>query len=432
MSEDIVAGSKGVGWSLDLIQAPTQMLRELERRPFFSFMNCVPLYSSRDLTKAGDIITAFNGVSNLLAKSLGGPLLFGLPTSHFDLALLWEPTGKTKLRNLGSQRIRKDAEERELEFPSWSWCGWMGAQIEYRPQTLEGCLLDAHEFLMKHTWIRWYVRDGWGKLRPLWDRAKAMPTAAEEVESRWRGYAADRGRETRRRAPVKYEASDESSSSSSSPRRSVRIYLGPDEPTTDEYGRCPPPDQQDSGTSNHGSSTFGYPSKFRQTIPQSPYRVLMTCYTHKPDSQFPDQPLLQFWTWSTFLRLVSRDEVDQSLGLGLTRLDIHDEVGDWCGSIVLNKDWVQERKDRLSHDFDGSRYEFIAISHAKAFTDKECTVWTYYVPSERDQSEWELYYVLLVERGNHGTLRRVALGKVFQMAFHHAGFKTKWKEIILG
>lgn len=73
------------------------------------------------------------------------------------------------------------------------------------------------------------------------------------------------------------------------------------------------------------------------------------------------------------------------------------------------------------------RHEFIAISDALRFSDRECPIWTYYIPKEREESEWDVYYVLLIQY-RVDTWKRVGLGKVFKEAF--AG--SEWKEIILG
>jgi hypothetical protein len=62
---------------------------------------------------------------------------------------------------------------------------------------------------------------------------------------------------------------------------------------------------------------------------------------------------------------------------------------------------------------------------------EECDVWTYYVPKERENSEWDLYYVLLVEQKDM-IWYRVALGKVFKAAFNNAVMGKRWREIILG
>lgn len=75
----------------------------------------------------------------------------------------------------------------DTEFPSWSWSGWMGGEIEYRTDMIEGCIINAKEWLTHHTWILWHFRDYHGNLRPLWDREIQKEDLSEET--RWRGYA---------------------------------------------------------------------------------------------------------------------------------------------------------------------------------------------------------------------------------------------------
>src|ERR1700761_7849973 len=102
MSEDIVTEQKlsrdehnnlisTASWSIELVQAPLQLLHQLETRSFRVYMTCMELYTDRVLSKPKDILAAFNGMSNLIGKAMGSPLLFGLPSSHFDLSLLWQP-----------------------------------------------------------------------------------------------------------------------------------------------------------------------------------------------------------------------------------------------------------------------------------------------------------------------------------------------------
>lgn len=74
------------------------------------------------------------------------------------------------------------------------------------------------------------------------------------------------------------------------------------------------------------------------------------------------------------------------------------------------------------------KLEFIAISEAMKFSTTECETWNYYIPKERDQSEWDLFYMLLIERKDE-KWERVGLGKVFKEAFMRT---AKWKEIMLG
>ncbi|KAI9853965.1 MAG: hypothetical protein M1813_001609 [Trichoglossum hirsutum] len=374
MSEDITAEQKDAGWSIELVHAPLQMLHELESRAFRVYTVCVELYTSRILGRPEDILAAFQGMSNLIGKALGNPLLFGLPSSHFDLALLWEPQDAPKCRK-SIDRV----DVHGMDFPSWSWCGWMGTAMGYKKSTIEGCLSDAHQWLTEHTWIIWYIRDGHGSLRPVWNGAKCVDN--HDINSRWRGYGA-----------------------------TVRG----DDSHYDSYGRFLRPE------------FLGLPrSNFYRTLPDYPFCVSMAEPDADYEKQFPDQRFLQFWTWSAFLRLIPHKQSPHSnLGKDLRRYDIADYTGDWCGTIVLDRDWGKDQPP-------GAEHEFVAISEAKDFTQEENDSWTYYIPKEKEQSEWDLYYVLLVEH-HRGIARRVGLGKVFKEAFFNPCLPGRqWKEFIL-
>jgi hypothetical protein len=113
------------------------------------------------------------------------------------------------------------------------------------------------------------------------------------------------------------------------------------------------------------------------------------------------------------------------MGKGTSRYDIADYTGDWCGTIVLDQEWGAKQAP-------GSKHEFVAISEAKNFTSEENDIWTYYIPKEKEQSEWDLYYVLLVKHKGH-IAYRVGLGKVFKEAFSNSCLPgTEWEEFILG
>jgi hypothetical protein len=153
--------------------------------------------------------------------------------------------------------------------------------------------------------------------------------------------------------------------------------------------------------------------------------VIREKYYSQDGSEVQYRPILQFWTWRTELHVATREPSNETVlknsTSGMCQCDIVDKEGDWCGSIVLAKKWILERE--------GSLLPFVAISDAKAFTKQECPVWTYYIPKGRDESEWDLYYVLLLERNaERGVWERAGLGKVFQAAFRE---KT-WDEIKLG
>lgn len=137
---------------------------------------------------------------------------------------------------------------------------------------------------------------------------------------------------------------------------------------------------------------------------------------------------MQFWSWSAYLRLTEHrltNSPSKPLGKDLKRYGITDYKGDWCGTIVLD---VRREKDFES----GGEYKFIAISEAKEFSREEYNGWVYYISKEREQSEWDLYYVLLIEVKDE-IAYRVGLGKVYKEAFENScREEKKWEEFILG
>ncbi|KAF2222159.1 heterokaryon incompatibility protein-domain-containing protein [Elsinoe ampelina] len=545
MLEDIIAEPRGRGWSLDLVNVPSQLTRDLKSRPFFVYTQCIGLYSARQLTKEEDILAAFTGVENMLSRYLNGPLAFGLPTSHFDLALLWDSISPAKRRWV-TEGKQDELSRKRSEFPSWSWCGWSDAKMVYKTELMQDVEGDVHSWLTEHTWIKWYIRDGNGYLRPLWKSSDIGSTKEHlQTDARWVGYTEgrrerrhDRSRDSsherprsrsrsaelherrhRRRGSGASIASRERANDTSAQednffhrdtygrnyyhtvgdvQRNVQEDAQPQDtyhtvyyerPADDPYYPRPPqnpynhePHQQrpgvaahiyspgrrevereyypprpryssppanrerdiiiyrrgrnepdDYGRVDHSSSMRGgLCDDFYITIPESPYTVKTAPYRRKPDKEFPDYPILQFWTWSAHLRIAKsrRHDTDQQDPTKLHQYDIHDEAGDWCGTILLDPQWVSGWEVVNGESIEGSKHEFLALSDAKRFTDKECETWTYYIPKERTQSEWDLYYVLLVSR-NQLFWQRVALGKVFKTALDNGEPRKMWKEIVL-
>ncbi|KAF6239228.1 hypothetical protein HO173_002489 [Letharia columbiana] len=64
-----------------------------------------------------------------------------------------------------------------------------------------------------------------------------------------------------------------------------------------------------------------------------------------------------------------------------------------------------------------STYHFIAISDAHHFTLEETDTWICFIPKERDQSKWDLYYVLLIAYDEHHIAERLGVGKVNKNVF---------------
>ncbi|KAF2141614.1 uncharacterized protein K452DRAFT_333354 [Aplosporella prunicola CBS 121167] len=437
--------------SEDLVQSSLKLLGELSCRPIWFYMSCIPLYSSRNLSSPDDVIAAFNGVSNRIEEALNSPMIFALPSSHFDLAMLWVPLQASKRRGSNS------------EFPSWSWCGWEGATIDYLTNSMiDDCLGDIRHWLECHTWIRWYIRDGRGRLRPVWDSNLALRDRRSNLK--WQGYKSEReprvtiiryspddqvntnenrhsyGPEKISSYPHTYEGSDgdgrrearvydrgehrvlverehrtrergatfandpimvsqvrgrSSDSFSTSTSRGEQVhhalnpvsirdtapgarnsYSRPEEryshrehvrrssmaPPPPRPRPSPPPpmplgedrflprdayQQNPENTSvpdidhtDHRNSRDLYsrctPShvpdkdnRFSRTIPESPYTVNMAEFTPEKETEYPESPILQFWTHSAIFRLCPQTlDYRDSPNNGLHRFNVADASGD--------------------------------------------------------------------------------------------------------
>lgn len=533
MSEDIFADRYGQGWSLDLLQSPLQMLSQLKIRALWFYLHCVRLYTRRELHEPFDILSAFSGMCKLMEYTLQSPFVFGLPSSHFDLALLWQPAGPaTRLQH---PKHKEEPKYKDMRFPSWSWCGWKSAGVEYTADMIDGCVTDVRSWLEEHTWIDWHIRDGHGTLRRVWDTSWAREDRSSSCI--WKGYkttkTSDPGHTdeeesdaslssismavlprppkiiAHRRRRGRSASSDSTKSSSSRGGQTMADRLKDNTLTLDSSNQATPRPvlvSEDRGRKatrrgNVKSARIVQPSpplgardsygrksrytsmlasrhipkiKFTLTLPEDPYNVRRVTEGSGStiDSEFPDQPFLQFFTWKASFHVVpvtektqahyASDRDRQRLGPGLRRCHIMDQRGDKCGSIVVDGEWLLSKQPSshqeaaeatlingdvaTDHDtgdngeeLDGSQdegtdtteFEFIALSEAKDFTKDEFPDWTYYIPRERVESEWDLFFVLLVEHDPVGGFyRRVALGKVFKAAF--SLYMNTWSEIILG
>ncbi|KAF2847963.1 HET-domain-containing protein [Plenodomus tracheiphilus IPT5] len=385
-SVDIITEDEKAGWSTEFTLSPSLMLRKLPFQPLLVYKEALALYMRRKLSFPKDILAAFTGIGNLVCETLGGSLMFGLPSSHFDWALLWE---------FKSAASRRSQEEEEL-FPSWSWCGWKNQVMdcEYKSQILAGIEDNLHDWLMNHTWITWYIRDGNGNLRPVWDgNTGKMP--GKMVDTTWKGYTL------------------------------------PTEPTLtahDTYGRRIRASEQERLIDR----------EFTLILDECPFAVEIVHETggHAPNSAAKDMPFLQFYTWSAHFRIREerRTQVVPHAGRDtdsnlLLRYSIFDYKDDWCGTIMLDSVWVVKN----AIDIDDDPMEFMAISDAKQFDREEYDDWANYIPMERRESTWDLYYVLLIER-KADIAYRVGLGKVYKEAFENSCKPEgkRWKEFILG
>ncbi|KAE9378412.1 HET-domain-containing protein [Stipitochalara longipes BDJ] len=375
----------GIQWFSDWSQSPLRTLRDLKERPVWFYTTCVELYTGRNLTRPEDILRAFNGVSRLIEDHMHAPFFFGLPSSHFDFALLWRPKS-------GKERRPAKADE-DAEFPSWSWSGWqqpkkpqVGTCVKYPPDMLKGGV-DLHDWLLNHTWIVWYIRDKNGNLEPLWQGDKTYTEGTRGVAERWRGYMGGWDSHI-------------------------------DEPKNDvsAYGQ----------RFHHLSSKFEIRrTEFERTLPNNPFGVRISRKRNAPY-----QPLLQFWTWKRKFYIYQNNENPEP-GHDLVRLDVLDENRDWCGTVVIDKQWAAEK---LNDPLRGPLCEFIALSDARKFAANECITdsWNRYIPKDLEDLDWDLYHVMLIEyKYDRLVWERKGLGKVMKAAFEPLD-ESRWAEVTLG
>ena len=73
-------------------------------------------YSTRILSFELDVLAAIAGVQEVFGRIFPQDILYGMPLSIIQTALLWHP--RTSLRR------RKDGKKNLL--PSWTWTAWIG------------------------------------------------------------------------------------------------------------------------------------------------------------------------------------------------------------------------------------------------------------------------------------------------------------------
>lgn len=403
LREDIIADTPG-GWSVEHRGTPLELLGDIEKRPLSVYIQCVELYTCRQLTKSKDILNAFKGVGNYIGKVLGSQsLLYGLPRSHFDWALLWQLKRKpgNKARFRGKQSIDNGpvADEPD-EFPTWSWCGWHDAQAHYSAYMIDGTLSNVSHWLTNHTWIVWYVRDGHGNLKLVLDSPR-VESCESKLPEKWEGYP----------CPT----------------------LSPEQPARDPYGRIIADGPQ------HGES-----ADFAFTLNEFPFQVSVSQndgdarVSGKEELNLSDMRFLQFFSWSAtfelkhFEPLLDDMSVTPDQGVGNeNRWGIVDYKGDMWGVVTPDRESWKRGSDTLVDLAEGPHL-FIAISEAKEFSREEISGWQNYISHETEGTEWDIYYVLLVTEID-GVCYRLGLGKVYKEAFlHSCKQEAEWREFILG
>jgi hypothetical protein len=364
----------GIDWSTDWRKSALLTVDEVKRRPIQFYMKAVSLYTGRNLTNPEDILKAFSAVSGLVGWYMCAPVFSGLPSSHFDFALLWRP---------------KEGKGRRPGFPSWSWSGWqheddpgLGTSVHYPLNVLEGALINLHSWLLDRTWIVWYIHDE-HSLQPLWCGYKPLyPERSYRIEGRWKGYD---GYGTGEGQVI--EVSEEVTEAGET--KAIKAIKA----ASDTYGRVP-----------------------RWTaLPRTNFSPSI-----HPTSSVP---LLRFYTWKCQL-FIRADSTACSPGAKLLRVDVLDQQEDWCGTVVLDEEFALQNNERLC--------TFLALSEARRFTKEECPSWTYPIAKNVEDVEWDLLNVMVVmgiKRKEGELYERRGLGKVVQKLFER---DQVWEEIALG
>ena len=409
-SEDIVEDLREPGWSVDMIYNPLRFMGDLKnlQHATRAYMQCVEAYSTRKFHRTDDVLKGFGAVGSLLGRLLKADLLYGLPTSLLDLALLWEfKIAPNDARRRQSPDTRK--------FPSWSWAGWEGP-ITYKASTLSGITSDIPSWIAAHTWISWYVRDRYNITRLLHKLGQEpkSPTSRPSITS-------STPRLSSPSSKFKREGFESVAMIATSP-----IGLETRETATQQSLTAVP-----------------FPVKWQNLNRSMFYKSVPGLQSDtmdlSMDNSLPEEPssrdtkYLQFWTWSAFFRLSHYPlSTSSTLGPGLWRFGILDYKDDFCGTIVLDHQWLENNFSLGGLD---ACYEFVAISEARGFDEEEVGKegWNYYIPKDREESEWDLWYVLLVEKVDSVVVRRVGSpGKVFQEAFENSCVPGKeWREFIM-
>lgn len=151
----------------------------------------------------------------------------------------------------------------------------------------------------------------------------------------------------------------------------------------------------------------------------------------KPTVTSPLPGRLYFWTYTAFFQLSVESLANPKLAArerlspGLHRFSLLDKHGDWCGTMVLHESWLGQN-DRV--------FEFAALSEARDFAVEELGTWTYYISEDRQDSEWDLYFALLIVWDEeHTVAERLGVAKIFQKAFDSGSYEPMkaWREIAL-
>jgi hypothetical protein len=340
---------------------------------FGEYTSIVALYSQRNLTKQTDALNAVNGLLAMIALGLDTEMIYGLPESMLDAALLW------KAQTCLARRCRDT-------IPSWSWAGWQGqiaydSTVEFKPEGRK--LLPSSEHHLE-------------RLRPFvtWFKASKDGAAAELVNRTGMGISDN---------VVNRPRVDEYKQGSLPPLSSGKHNI-PSQPNTAHSSISPrdiwPQDWRQAESMPNFDSNRMNDSHIKSWNPMH----------------------LQFWTLcaSKFLSRVARKS---ELTAAPVR-DITNEAGAVVGKLVLDEENGQKQ---LKGSTKQHIPALIVISEAQYFSDEKLNE-TYSVYDFEDN--YLLYNVLLVDLDPcTGVASRKGVGKVTKYAWQSYG--PEWKFIRL-
>ena len=92
-----------------------------------SYRGLIEEYSQREMTDEVDGLSAISGILQALGHNTGMAFKWGLPKFFLGVALTWPMLTETRSRRRAAKsRLRVGSSILEVEFPSWSWVGWIG------------------------------------------------------------------------------------------------------------------------------------------------------------------------------------------------------------------------------------------------------------------------------------------------------------------
>lgn len=347
------------------------------RREMFSWndlpnLHCwrelVVMYQRRYMTYDSDVLNAFAGVTSVLRPGFPGGFFYGLPEMFFDLALLWQPRSFPKGK--GSQK----SNERNLNFPSWSWTGWKG---EIDDRFWRKCF--NHIFLLSGMTedyieiaplVKWYKRCS--KTHQLW-----------LINNSYHNFRS---------------------------ANHTKTLLLPPNWSYDEKEKCYYWKHQ-----NEPSKRFRYPIPIPASVEEQEDDI--------------SEPHLYFKTNRAWFRLCS---TLKDVNPGFTA-SLQDKSDNWVGIVHLNPNEELSESEMRKEE-----YEFISISLGKVpivsdlnvpapalppdstfrkeFAGRVLEEWDFISKGHRNSSLYEFYNVLLIERRN-GVAYRKGLGRVMKNAW---------------